>query len=164
MKTRVQKSEEIEEGKKLLSGAATLIFTDFSRTPAEEIRRLRRSLKDIGAAFKVLKKRLLRIVLKENQIDFDPKSFESQFGTVFAPGEISEPASLLYKFSKGKEFKILGGYDLKEKTSLEAEKIKLIGQLPSREVLLAQVVGAIVAPIKAFLYVLSQKSKMVDNK
>jgi ribosomal protein L10 len=35
----------------------------------------------------------------------------------------------------------------------------MIGQLPSREVLLSQVLGTIAAPLQALLYLLEQKSK-----
>ena len=40
----------------------------------------------------------------------------------------------------------------------------MIGKLPSREVLLAQVAGMLAAPIKMFLYVLNEKAKMVEIK
>jgi ribosomal protein L10 len=42
---------------------------------------------------------------------------------------------------------------------LSAEEVLFVGQLPPREILLAQLLGMIAAPIKSFLYVLDQKSK-----
>ena len=42
---------------------------------------------------------------------------------------------------------------------IDAAQVVFIGNLPPREVLLAQLLGMIAAPIRSFLYVLDQKSK-----
>lgn len=168
MLTKSQKSQQIEEGKKLIKKSSFLIFIDFSGVLTEDVKKLRRALLVIEAKLKVFKKKLLRIALKESGVDFNPEQFDSQVGTIFSDKDISEVASPIYKFSKGiksKDFKILGGYDLLIKNFIEAETVKQIGQLPSREIMLGRFVGMIVAPLKMFLYVLDQKSKqMVENK
>ena len=46
----------------------------------------------------------------------------------------------------------------------DAETVEKIGQLPSREILLAQLVGMLSAPMRIFLYVLDQKSKQTVEK
>lgn len=162
MKTRAQKVQEIEQGEKLLKESRNLIFTDFSKTPAENIRSLRSLLKQAGAAFKVIKKRLLKLVLNKSGVDFDPGQFEAQMGTVFAPEDMLGPAGILHKFGKdNKNFQILGGYDIFGKKFVEGEEIIRLGQLPPKEILLAQLVGMIAVPIKQFLYVLRQKAEKV---
>lgn len=162
MLTKQQKSQQIEESKKVLRESRILAFIDFSGTTVEDMKKLRRSLRSVGAKLKVFKKRLLRIALKDSGFDFNPKQFDSQVGTVFASKDISEIAGLIYKFSKeikNKDFKILGGYDLAEKNFFDSATVQRIGKLPSREVLLGQLVGMLVAPMRMFLYVLSEKSK-----
>ncbi|MBI4993801.1 50S ribosomal protein L10 [Candidatus Wolfebacteria bacterium] len=168
MLTKAQKSQHIEESKKLIKDSKFLTFIDFSGTAVEDIKKLRLALREVGAKMKVFKKKLLRVALKDIGIDFNPEQFDLQLGTIFSDKDISEIAGPVYKFSKGlkdAQFKILGSYDLSAKNFLDAEAVKKIGQLPSREVLLGQLVGMLASPIRMFLYVLDQKSKQtVENK
>ena len=76
-----------------------------------------------------------------------------------------ETAGAVYKFSKQKEkLKILAGFDLKGNKFIESEVVKRIGQLPGREVLLAQLVYMISAPIRQFMIVLNEKAKKVASE
>lgn len=158
--TKQQKEKAIEVGKKELADSSVVLFADYKGTSVSDIGTLRRSLKDVSASMKVLKKRLLRIVLKDAGFDLDPTKFDGQVAAIFGRGTVSDVAGPLYRFSKEHEgFEVLGGLDVKEKTELSREMVIKIGSLPSREVLLGQVVGVISAPIRAFIYVLSQKAQ-----
>ena len=162
MKSRAQKKKELEKGAELFKKSELLVFTDFNNVKNEDIRRLRSELKKLGAQFLVIKKRLLNVLLKEKGIDFDARKFKASMGTIFSSAGIEEISVPIFKFFKElnlQEEKILGGYDIKEKSTIESAKILTIGQLPSREVLLSQLLGMIAAPIRSFLYVLSEKSK-----
>lgn len=162
MISKAKKTEQIEEGKKLLAESQILIFTDFSGTKADDLRNLRNTLRSFGAKFQVIKKRLLKIVLKEKDIEFDPKQFESQVGTIFVKGNIEEVAEPIYKFSKEQEkFKILGGLNISDKSFIPAQIIEIIGQLPSKEVLIAHLAGVLSSPLRAFMYVLSEKGRKI---
>lgn len=167
MLTKKEKTVQIEDGKKLLKDNQTMIFLDLTGVDAETTKQLRRLVRAEGGAMKVLKKRLLRVAMKEAGFDFDPEQFTSQLATIFAPKDISEIAGSVYTFLKKNHTKkdakpILGGYDILAKNFLDAAMVNQIGQLPSRDVLLGQVVGTLAGPIRAFLYVLSEKAKMVD--
>ena len=166
MKSRAQKKKELEKGVELFNKSELLVFTDFNNVKNEDIRRLRSELKKLGAQFLVIKKRLLNVLLKEKGIDFDARKFKASMGTVFSSVGIEEISAPIFKFFKElnlEKEKILGGYDIKGKVIIEPEKILTIGQLPSREVLLSRLLGIIAAPIRSFLYVLSEKSKMVEQ-
>ncbi|MBI2514922.1 50S ribosomal protein L10 [Candidatus Wolfebacteria bacterium] len=160
MLTKLQKSKQIEIGKKLIEESRSLIFVDFGGVSVKNLESLRRKLKEIGAQLKVIKKRLLRIAFEKRNLDFNPEQFELQVGTIFSPKEVYEVAGSISKSG----VKILGGYDLELKSFFDAEKVKFFGNLPSREILLGQLVGMIAAPIKMLMYVLKEKSKMVDTK
>lgn len=163
MKSKQQKIKEVKTGEKLFEKSQSFIFIDFSKVPNENIILLKKKLKEFGIQFKVIKKRLLRILFKENKIDFDPQTvFEGQTGTIFAPKDVYSIASSIYKSFDG--VKILGAYDLKEKQFMESDLLKKIALLPSREILLAQLAGILTAPIKMFLFVLSEKSKQMVEK
>ena len=164
-KTKAQKNQVIEKGAKSLKESSNLIFTDFSGTTAQDIRSLRISLREAGSRYEVIKKRLLNIILKNKGLDMDTKYFEGQVGTVFVTGEISDVAGRVFRFSKGKEkFKILGGVDLEKGEKLEADFVTRIGQLPTREVLLGTVMGGMVAPLRAFMWILKERSRKLDEQ
>ena len=161
MLTKNQKNKIIEEVQGLAKASKILLFTDFTGTSVQEIKELRKLARDLGAKYKVIKKKLMRVAFEKSGVGFDPEKFESQLGTIFSPKDILEVAAPVYKFSKEAEkkgFKVLGFYDLEAKEFFDEDFFKKIGQLPSREVLLAQFVGMLAAPIRIFLYVLDQKS------
>lgn len=163
-KTKAQKTNVITKGMEELKNSANLIFADFGGITAQNLRDLRLLLKNAGAKFQVIKKRLLRIILKEKGIDFDPKQFEAQVGTIFIKGDIFEIVGSMYKFAKDKEsFKILGGIDLNKAEQIEIDFIKRIGQLPSREILLGQVLRTMAAPLKAFMWILQERSRKLNG-
>ena len=160
MKTKQQKFDQIEEGKKILDENKSLIFVNFEGTKVKDMRFLRKSLEEFGAKLKVIKKKLMRVAFEQKRIDFDPEQFETQMGMVFADKDVFEIAGPVYKSG----IAILGAYDLKDKKFFDAETANKIGKLPSKDILLGQLIGMFSAPIRMFLYVLSEKSKMVEDK
>ncbi len=158
--TKNQKTGIIEQGNVDLEKANALIFTDFTGTSVTDLGQLRTDLRENDSKFKVIKKRLLKIVFGSKNIDVDPVNFEGTLGTVFVRGGLSETAGSLYRFSKTHEkFKLLGAYDLANKLSINEADINAIGSLPPRNELLGQLVGTIAAPLRALMYILSEKSK-----
>ncbi|MCR4275515.1 MAG: 50S ribosomal protein L10 [Candidatus Wolfebacteria bacterium] len=177
MLTKSQKTNIISDVKNLLKGSKILLFTDFTGISVEESKFLRRLVNDLGAKYKVIKKKLMRVAFENSQISFNPERFESQLGTIFSPKDISEVAGPVYKFFSeiekkrfsargGSAFggKILGAYDLEKGEFLEGDFVKKIGQLPSREIILGQLAGVLSAPLKMFMYVLDQKMKQMVEK
>lgn len=159
-KTKQQKIKAIEEGLENLKHSETVILADFTGLTVNEMNAFRRILKAAGIAFKVIKKRLLKLVFEKAGMEFDPSKFEGQTGVVFSARDLVETSGAVYKLSKTKEiFKILGGFDLKEKRFVDAAEIKKLGGLPSREVLLGQLVGVLSAPLRMLMYVLNEKGR-----
>jgi len=160
MKTKTQKNKIVEESAHALKKSATVIFADFTGLKVNDLNAFRKSLKAVDIAFKVLKKRLLKIIFEKEGMEFTREKFTGQTGVIFSSKDLVETSNIAYKFSKNKEtFKILGGFDLKEKKFVESEFIKKLGQLPSREVLLTQLAWMLGAPIRNFLFVLNEKAK-----
>ena len=58
-----------------------------------------------------------------------------------------------------KNFQILGNYDLENKVFMTADEFTVIAKLPTKEILLAQVVGVMAGTIRAFMYIIDQLSK-----
>ncbi len=175
MKSKQQKSGELERGKMLAKESAALLFIDCASVGTKDLVKLRRELKEKGSPLLVMKKRLVGLLLKERGADVDLKRFKTSTGTVFVTN-LESAASSVYQFFRGLEkekkisakggsalggegLHILGGYDLAASMPIDAAKIIFIGKLPPREVLLAQLLGMIAAPIKSLLYIMKTKSE-----
>ncbi|OGY57598.1 MAG: 50S ribosomal protein L10 [Candidatus Colwellbacteria bacterium RIFCSPHIGHO2_02_FULL_45_17] len=158
--TRVQKENIVEEGKKDLQESGVVLFTDYKGTSVSDLGILRTTLKEANAKMKVIKKRLLKIILNDSGVNFDPTGLEGQVAAVFARGDVTDIAGPIYNFAKTHEgFAILGGVNVREKVEIPLDLIIRIGTLPSREVLIAQLVGTIAAPLRGLMYVLKGKSE-----
>jgi large subunit ribosomal protein L10 len=167
MRTKTQKKEDVKRGEETIAKSETAIVTDFTGLSANELNAFRRSVRALGGIVLVMKKRLLKLVFASKDMDFDPKKFTGQAGVVFSPKDIVETSGVVYNFSKPfvkKDiFKILGGFELKDRKFYEGVEIKKLGQLPSKEVLLGQLAFMLTVPIKKLLFVMNEKSKKVAN-
>src|SRR3989344_1705975 len=127
MLTKAQKKQHVELGESLLKKSKTLVFADFTGVDTGSVRKIKIEVRKAGATFKVIKKRLLRIALKNHGIDFDPMQFPAQVGAFYIPEDLSTVASPIFKFAKElakekKEFKVLGAYDLVMKAAIPVEE------------------------------------------
>lgn len=170
MKTKAQKAAELKEAKELLKKSDALVFVDFDKISAEDLRRLRREVRESGNSMLVLKKRLMGVALKEKGIEWSSKQFGGSMGTIFSAKGLESASSPVYKFFNSlggtdKEAKaaaikkILGGYDLAKNEAADAARVLFYGQLPPRDVALSMVLGMFIAPLKSFMYLVDQKSK-----
>ena len=162
MKTKQQKQDELNTAADLLNKSKVLIFTDFGGVKANDINRLRKITNALGAKLFTTKKTLLNIALKKEGVEWEGLNGKTPVATVFSPLEVDKISSPVFKFFqelKLEKTKILGGYDKESKTLLTKEEVLFIGNLPPKEVLLAQLLGMLAAPIRSFLYVMDEKSK-----
>lgn len=164
MLNKQQKKAYVALGVDLSKGAQTLAFVDFTGVSVTHFSRFKREIKKASGTVKVMKKRLLKIALKEAGIDFDPTQFEKQLATVFVPDDVSAVASIIFKFNQemqkaGTAFAMLGAYSITDKSFIDVKEFTAIAKLPTREVLLSMVLGAATGPLRAFMYLLLEIAK-----
>lgn len=162
MKTKAQKQEQIEETKELIAGNGGAVFADIQGVTVAQLMQLRRSVRAAGGRMVVCKKRLLGVAMRDKEMPFDAGSYEGTVGVVFTPEGVetaSGPVVRFFKELKTEKEKVLGGYDFAAKAAVEQGQVLFIGTLPPREVVLAQLLGMLQAPMSAFLSVLQQKSQ-----
>jgi len=150
-KTQKQKildalAEKIEKQK-------AIVFADFKGLKVKNLSLLRKEMKKKECELKVAKKTLISAALKAKNIEADVKKMEGEIVLGFSYKDEISPFKLLYEFSKNNEnLKILGGLIGKEVIS--KEKAVVLGQLPSRDELLARMVGSLASPISGMVNVL----------
>lgn len=165
MKTKAQKQDELKEGAELLKKSEALLFVDFASVRTADLRNLRRELKQEGNPMFVMKKRLVGLLMKEHGMESVHQEFKTSIATVFA-SDLEKATHSVVKFFKGLEVekkatleKVLGGYDVAQKAPIDRMQVIRIGQLPTREILLTQLLGMLTAPMRSLLYLLDAKAK-----
>jgi large subunit ribosomal protein L10 len=160
MLTKEQKKQQVSNTTDEIKNSKTLVFADFTGVGVEDLRGLKNQLRQSGAKFVVVKKRLLNIALKQSGIDLDALQFSGPVGTVFTAGVITSVAGDLHKFGQGKSgYKVLGAYDIEKNVFLDEDDFTVIAKLPSREVLIAMIMGGITGPVRAFMSIVKQLSE-----
>lgn len=154
MQTKQQKEELVKDLAKKLKASKAVVFSDFKGLEVKDMMALRRELKASGIEIKVLKKTLINLALKNAGIQADVKKLEGQIAIAVSEGDEVAAAKIIAKAAKANEnLKIVGGIlGVKE---LTAEEVNALAKLPSKEELLAKLVGTLNAPISGFANVLA---------
>lgn len=164
MKKKAEKIRELEEWSKNFRKSESVILANFSSLPANEVNTLRASLRAAGAVLRVMKKRLLKILLEREGVALKDEIGEGQTGVIFSPKDMLETSGVACRFAKGREtFRIFGGVEVGKKKAVSAADVIRLGQLPSREILLGQLVGMLVSPIRSFLLVLNERAQQTPQ-
>ncbi len=165
MKTKEQKKNEIKEIVDSVKKSNGFIVFGFTKLPVNDINAFRRIIQEAGGSLQVVKRRLFRVALEQAEIDFGiEKAFLGQTGLLSFSGELFDIAGVVYRFVKEHDATIFGGFDVKENKIIEADYLERIGELPSREVMVAHTVSAIAAPLRALVYILNQVGKVAATK
>jgi large subunit ribosomal protein L10 len=135
----------------------TIYFTDYSGLTVEQVNVLRTNLHEHGVNYHVLKNTLTLLVAKKNGYEGLESVLKGPTALAFAAGDPTAPARVFKEFLK-KEGKIKGKPAVKglvfEGKVLDASFYVKIADLPSREILLAQLLGGLQSPIQKTLSVL----------
>jgi large subunit ribosomal protein L10 len=154
MLTRLQKEELVKKLLEQIKTSKVAVFSDYSGTSVGKMKKLRDELQKNGASYKIAKKRLLEIAFKEAGIEVDVKNMQGQVGVAIGQEDEVSAAKVLQQFSKeNKNFKVLQG--ILEGKILTENEVQALASLPSREELLAKLVGSINAPVSGFVNVLA---------
>ena len=154
MLTRNQKEEVVKDLADKIKRQKSLIFTDAKGVKVKDVQKIRRELKKLEAEYKVAKKTLMELALKKEKKEMDLSQFSGSLATSFGYKDPISLIKVLAKLAKENEnFKILGG--MVEDRIVSADEIKALSKIPSKEILLAQLVGYIKGPISGFVNVLN---------
>lgn len=135
-----------------------LIIVKYSGVASPDMSGLRKMLKASGSDLFVVKNSVARRAMKELGLDDLIKSIETPCGLIFFKDEPVDTSRILCAFHKEHEKLILEGGILQEKL-LTLKDIETMSKLPSKDVLRAQVVGALNAPVVKLVVVLNQTLK-----
>ncbi|EFQ24338.1 LSU ribosomal protein L10P [Aminomonas paucivorans DSM 12260] len=150
------KREKIAELAEMLGKSEAVFICEYRGLTVKKVTDLRARIRKAGGEMKVAKNTLMRLALQQAGLPTaDPyETGPNAYTLVY--GDIAAVAKALRDYSKekGNEALILKG-GVMGKDLLNKEQVLALADLPSRDVLLAQVVGTIAAPLRSFVTVLS---------
>lgn len=153
MLTKIQKKKLIDDLSDKIKRQKSLIFTDITGVNVAQVSKLRRELRQAGVDYKVAKKTLIDLAFKQENQDFNLESLRGSLALAFGYDDPISSIKFLSKFTKeNNKLKILGG--IMEGKILTLNEIKELASLPSRDGLIALVVGGVKAPINRLVNVL----------
>lgn len=146
----VQKEALVEEIKGRLTSSEGVILVDYRGLTVKEMQELRTRVRESGADITVYKNRLTQIALRELAMPSLDDYLTGPTAFVFAGEDPVAPAKALNDFSKAHQaLEIKGG--LVQNQIVDAAGVKAIAMLPSREELVAKLMGLLLSPVRGFM-------------
>jgi large subunit ribosomal protein L10 len=152
--SRVSKESIIKDIEKELKKGEPFFVVRHDSVPATNIDKLRAKLRTSKTRYLVVKNTLGQKALERAKLKELSEHVQGACGIAFTSGDVVGPSKTLMEFAKENEtFKVQAGYMQGKLVSVD--QIKVLASLPSREVLLAKVLGTMQAPISGFVSVLA---------
>jgi large subunit ribosomal protein L10 len=145
--SREKKAQIIDRLQEAFSKCSIGILTDYRGLSTPEITILRRKLRESSVEYKVVKNTLARFAAERTGKDDLVSFFEGPIAIAFGYDDITEPAKALADYIRASQasLSIKGGF-LGDRL-LTSEDVATLSTLPSREILLAKVLGGMQSPI-----------------
>jgi large subunit ribosomal protein L10 len=152
---REKKAKIVDGLQEIFSKCSTGVLTDYRGLSTAEISDLRRKLRASGIEYKVVKNTLAQLAARRAGMDELAASFKGPVAIAFGYGEITELARVLAEYIRSSKstLSINGGF-LGDRL-LTSSDVETLATLPTREVLISQVIAGIQSPIVALVSVLA---------
>lgn len=135
--------------------ATSVVFVDYKGITVAQDTELRKQFREAGVEYSVVKNTLTNFAAKNAGYDFS-KVLNGTTAMASTTGDPIAPARIVCEFAKKNKntLSIKGG--LVEGSVLSADQLNGFGELPSKNALVASVLGTFLAPISSLAFVLDQ--------
>ena len=157
--SRDLKAQHIEEIKSMIQGCNGMVVVSYQGISVADDTQLRAKFRAENVQYKVLKNRLVQRALNELGIEGFDKYLEGSSAFAFANGDALAAAKIVVE--QGKTVKALKAKcGLMDGAFIDEAVVTKLASIPSKEVLLAQLLGMLQSPISGFARAIQQ----VDRK
>lgn len=148
-----EKARQIEQAKEWYSKSAGVVFADYRGLSVKEMQSLRADLRKKGAELHVLKNTLFRIAAGDDVNNIPAEFHNGTTAFAFVYDNEPEVAKALVDFARtSKKLVVKGG--LFAGKPMTDKQVQSLSELPPKDVLIAQVIGAIAAPLTGLVGVI----------
>ena len=139
------KRETVADLRKTLAGSRTLIVSEYRGLTVKELAEIRRALRKQDVSYRIVKNRLMRIAAQDSVGQALSPLLVGPTAIAFGNDESATAKAVLDATRAFKQVTITGG--VLGDRSIDADGVKTLASLPSREVLLGKLAGGMQAPI-----------------
>jgi len=152
-KTLQAKSQNVEEIKEKIGKAQSVVLVDYRGLNVEQLTELRSNYRSAGVEYKVYKNTMMRFAFKDSGLEEFNEFLKGPSAIAFGYDDPVQAAKVTSEFAKtNNKLEIKAG--IVDGKIIDVDGVKNLASLPSREVLIAQVLGGFNAPIQGFTNVL----------
>ena len=149
------KQPVIEEISANIKDAQSVVLVDYRGLTVEQDTQLRKELREAGITYKVYKNTMMNFAFKGTDCEALLPYLEGPSAVAISTEDATAPARVLCKFAKTADaLEVKGG--IVEGIAYDADGIKEVAKIPSREELLSKLLGSIQSPITNFARVMNQ--------
>lgn len=141
-----EKANVIEQTKAKYDKAAGVLFTEYRGLKVHQLQALRKDLKAKGGDFQIVKNTLFRLAAGDDAQNVPETLTSGPTAVAFVYSNESEVAKALMDFAKTNKALVVKGAYLAGKV-MDDKQVDALAKLPPRDVLIAQVIGTIAAPL-----------------
>lgn len=147
--TRDKKQALVADFSELIATSKMTVFAQYKDLSVADLQELRRAAREKGVVIRVIKNRLVRVVLSQNDTykDADTSALTGQLLYAMCDSDEVAPAQVLNEFAKTHPALEFAGAFSGEGVTLSVDEVKALALLPSREQMVAQVVAQLLSPV-----------------
>ncbi len=149
--TKVKVVAEVSE---MTEQAKAIVLTGFTGLSVEAETQLRRDVRAVAGKYRVVRNTLAKLVMADEKWDDIKSELSGNTAIAFSDEDVVGLMKALVDFSKANKGLTIKCGMLDGKV-LSADEVKVLATLPSREVLLARLLGALQSPLTGFMNVLT---------
>ena len=147
------KKATVAQIKEKLTTAQSVVLVDYRGLNVAEVTELRKQFRAAGVEYAVLKNSLVGIAAKEVGIEGLDPILEGPTALAFGMTDAVAPAKIIAEFAKKNDkLKVKAG--ILDGAILDVAGVEKLSAIPSREVLIAKVMGSMMSAVSKFVYVL----------
>jgi large subunit ribosomal protein L10 len=153
---RTEKAAVIDEVKAQVAKAQSLVMAEYRGTTVSDMTKLRKSAREKGVYLHVLKNTLARRAVAGSPFEVISGEMSGPLIYGFSPDAIAA-AKVMSDFAKTNDKLVIraGAF---EGRALDKSAVAVLANIPSREVLLAQIAGLLISPVARFARVIAAVS------
>ena len=147
---KLEKIDAVKDIKERLEHAKSVFVTDYSGLNVADLTVLRKNLRENSIKYLVAKNTLMKIAAKEAGYENIAEYLNGPTALAFTEDDAAVPAKILYDSYKDKEKPVIKAFVM-DKQLFTGSEISKLASLPSRDVLLSQLIVAIESPISSLI-------------
>ena len=158
-----QKQAVVSEIREKIESSGSLVLVDYRGLTVEQVTELRNKYREAGVQYKVYKNTMMKLAFNELGFEDFGQYLEGPSAVAFSGEDLTAAARITNEFAKANEKLVIKAGILEGKI-LDSNEVKAVADIPSREVLIAKLLGSFKAPVSNFVYMLDALRKKKEEE